>query len=144
VNYFGNLGNNIDRTFSVLPGALGSNRSRRSILAEPALSPVEGFNPPPLFSPRVAGEEEEGGGLSDLNFLNVLNDKDSSLSLHIGSLDGKIRAVAPFFPRADVVTDLWKAEQAQRDVTVGGAVSALAVWNHFFVGDDAGLVVHRL
>jgi hypothetical protein len=30
------------------------------------------FNPSPLHLPRVAGEDE-GGGLSDLNDLNVLN-----------------------------------------------------------------------
>jgi len=30
------------------------------------------FNPPPLVLPRDAGEDE-GGGLSDLNGLNILN-----------------------------------------------------------------------
>jgi hypothetical protein len=54
--------------------------------AESVLSAAEGFKPPPLVLPRVAGEDE-GEGLNDLNGWNILNGYRAS------KMVGYIRAV---------------------------------------------------
>src|SRR3954453_20774734 len=58
-------------------------------------------------------------------------------------LHRQLLPIPPLLPRAGVVADVGVAEEAQRDVGVGGAVAALAVGDDFLVGRDAGRLVPR-
>src|SRR5882672_9427464 len=59
-----------------------------------------------------------------------------------GMLDRQIHAIAPLFPRADIIARTRIAEQAKREVRVSRAVAALTVRNHFLVARDARALVH--
>src|SRR5271168_3374250 len=46
-------------------------------------------------------------------------------------VDRQIVMVAPFAPRAEIVPHPWIACEPQRDISVGGAVTALAIGHDF-------------
>src|SRR6185437_6299064 len=60
-----------------------------------------------------------------------------------GPLDRQLLPVAPFLPRPRVVAHARITEQAQREVTVRGAVAALAVGDDFLVRRDARGLIDR-
>src|SRR5947207_3234938 len=68
----------------------------------------------------------------------------SMLSMGVSGwvLDRQVQAIAPFFPRTDVVAHTRITEQPQSQIGVGGSIAALAVRHHFLVRRDAEPLVH--
>src|SRR5205823_5273149 len=57
-------------------------------------------------------------------------------------LDRQIDAIAPLFPRADIIARTRIAEQPKREIRVSRAIAALTVRNHFLVARDARELIH--
>ena len=61
-----------------------------------------------------------------------------------GCLDGQIDAIAPLFPRSDVIAHARVADQPQRKIRMRCAVAALAIGDDFCVRRDTRAFVHLL
>ena len=61
-----------------------------------------------------------------------------------GHFERQVRAIAPLPPRAQVVADLGKAQEPQREISVRAAVAALAVPHHVALLRHPEPRVHRL